>query len=106
MPVAVNEVSVPSEVMFGCADAETVPAVTALPTAPIILAPGIFVSPAPDPIKRPDVVIFPITSRYNRSSTTFRLEYNTLELSVVPVSAPAAILVAVIPVNSEPLPIK
>ena len=57
LPVpTLNTVSVPTEVMFGCAAVVTVPAVVALAalvaldTVPVTLAPGILVNPAPDPL--------------------------------------------------------
>ena len=81
-------------------------ATNALATCPEILAPGMLVSPAPDPINLPDVVTLPTTLRYNKSSTTFKLEYSTFELNVVPVNALAAIFVAVMPVINAPLPSK
>ena len=48
-PVTVSAVNVPTEVMLGCAAVVTVPAVVAEATVPVTLAPGILVSPAPDP---------------------------------------------------------
>ena len=82
------------------------PAVKALATCPEMFAAGTFVNPAPDPINLPLVVTLPTTSRYNKSSTTCRLEYSTLELNVVPVNAAAEMFVAVMPVKKAPLPIK
>ena len=108
-PVELTDVSTPTLVMFGCAAAVTVPAVTApvaLGTVPVMLAPGMFVNPAPDPINCPVVVILPTTSRYNKSSTTFRLEYNTLELKTSPTNALAFTPEVDIPVSNAPLPIK
>ena len=104
LPVAVNEVSVPTEVIFGCALTYTVPDTKALATCPETLAPGIFVSPAPDPINLPVVVTLPATSRYNKSSTTFKLEYITFELNVSPTNVLAFTLDVAIPVNNAPLP--
>ena len=75
-------------------------------TAPVTLTPGMLVRPAPDPINLPVVVTLPITSKYNKSSTTFRLEYNTLELSTSPTNALAFTPEVDMPVNSAPLPIK
>ena len=109
LPVAVNEVSVPTLVIFGCAAVVTVPAVTAsvaLATVPVTLAPGMLVKPAPDPMNLPCVVTLPTTSRYNKSSTTFRLEYNTLELKTSPINALAFTPDVDIPVSRAPLPIK
>ena len=53
LPVELNEVNIPTEVMLGCAAVVTVPAVVAdvaNGTVPVTLAPGIAVSPAPDPL--------------------------------------------------------
>ena len=109
LPVELTDVSTPTLVMFGCAAAVTVPAVVAtvaLGTVPTTLAPDMFDKPAPDPINCPVVVMLPITSRYNRSSTTFRLEYNTLALKTSPINALALTSDADTPVNWLPLPIK
>ena len=78
----------------------------ALATGPDTLAPGIFVSPAPDPMNLPVVVTLPITSKYSKSSTIFRLEYSTFELKVSPTNALAFTLDADMPVSNAPLPIK
>ena len=51
LPDTLNAVSVPTLVMLPCAAVVTVPAVVALDTVPVTLAPGMFVSPAPDPKK-------------------------------------------------------
>ena len=109
LPVELTDVNTPTLVMFGCAAVVTVPAVVALvalDTVPVMFAPGIFVKPEPDPMNCPVVVILPTTSRYNKSSTTLRLEYNTLELSVVPTKALALTLDADTPVRNAPLPSK
>ena len=53
LPVTVSAVSVPTDVILGCAAVVTVPAVVAdvaLGTVPVTLPPGIDVSPAPDPL--------------------------------------------------------
>ena len=73
---------------------------------PEILAAGIFVKPAPDPMNLPEVVTLPSTSKYNKLSTTCKLEYLTFELSVVPTNVPALIFYMVIPVSNAPLPMK
>ena len=49
VPVTLNEVSVPTEVMFGCALVYTVPATAALATCPVILPAGIEVNNEPLP---------------------------------------------------------
>ena len=109
LPVELTDVNTPTLVMFGCAAVVTVPAVVAtvaLGTVPTTLAPDMFDNPAPDPINCPVVVMLPITSRYSRSSTTFRLEYNTLELKTSPTNAFAFTPEVDIPVSNAPLPIK
>ena len=53
LPLTDNDVSVPTDVMLPCAAVVTVPAVVALValgTVPVTLAPGIKVSPAPEPV--------------------------------------------------------
>ena len=60
-------INVPTEVMFGCAAVVTVPAIVALDTVPVILAPVIDVNPDPLPVNIPvfavtaEVVIVPLT---------------------------------------------
>ena len=55
--VTVNPVSVPTDVMLGCAAVVTVPAVVAEATVPVTLPPGILVSPAPDPLNCDPVTV-------------------------------------------------
>ena len=62
LPVTAKLLSVPTEVILGCAAVVTVPAVVAevaLATVPVTLPPGIDVSPAPDPLNC-DPVIWPV----------------------------------------------
>ena len=76
-PLTTNDVSVPTEVILGCAFVVTVPAVVvnpavtayiALETLPITLAPARFDNPLPLPANRPVIdvkfteVIFPFTA--------------------------------------------
>ena len=49
-PVALTLLNVPTDVMFGCAAVVTVPAVVAVATVPVTLAPGMLVNPAPEPL--------------------------------------------------------
>ena len=51
VPVTPRDVSVPSELMLGCAEAVTVPALDATDTVPVTFAPARFESPPPSPVK-------------------------------------------------------
>jgi hypothetical protein len=51
VPLTPNDVSVPREVMFGCAFVYTVPATNALLACPVTFAPAILNIPAPLPEK-------------------------------------------------------
>ena len=60
LPLELNEVSVPTLVMLGCAAVVTVPvvaAVVALPTVPVTLAPVIELSPDPLPFMLAPVML-------------------------------------------------
>jgi hypothetical protein len=50
LPVTLNDVNVPTDVMFGCALVVTVAAVVADATVPLMLPAGIAVSSAPEPL--------------------------------------------------------
>jgi hypothetical protein len=54
VPLAPNEVNVPTLVMLGCAFVVTVPAVVAALTVPVTLAPAIALSPLPLPVITPE----------------------------------------------------
>ena len=56
-PLDVIEVNVPTEVIFDCAFVVTVPAVTALVTLPLTLAPCILLIVLPLPINCPPVIV-------------------------------------------------
>ena len=51
LPVTTKLVSVPTEVMFGCALVYTVPEINALPTCPVTFEPCMLLKLLPDPIK-------------------------------------------------------
>ena len=51
VPVTPRDVSVPSELIFGCAEDVTVPALDATDTVPVTLAPARFERPPPSPVK-------------------------------------------------------
>ena len=57
LPVTARLVSVPTDVILPCAAVVTVPAVVAAGTVPVTLAPGIEVSPAPDPLNCEPVTV-------------------------------------------------
>ena len=82
-------------------------ATVALGTTPVILAPGMPVNPAPDPMNLPLVVTLPSTLTDNKLPTVVKLEYRTFELKVLPTKALALEFALVaIPVRNAPLPIK
>ena len=65
LAVTVRLLSVPTDVMLGCAAVVTVPAVVAELTVPETLPPGIDVKPAPDPkyveaVMLPDALMRPM----------------------------------------------
>ena len=62
LPLTDKAVNIPTEVMLACAASLTVLATDALGTAPVTLAPGIEVSPAPDPLNLPAATL-PLTDK-------------------------------------------
>ena len=81
---------------------------------PALIMPAVIILPAvtlPVAVTRPDVAklpetVLPDTLKLVRVPTLVRLENNTLLLRVLPVRLPASTLVAVTPVNCDPLPMK
>jgi hypothetical protein len=67
LPLTVSELSVPTDVILGCAAVVTVPAVVALDTVPVTFAPAIALNPLPLPVNTPvfavnaDAVTVPLT---------------------------------------------
>ena len=83
VPVTPRDVSVPSELIFGCAEAVTVPALDATDTVPVTLAPARFERPPPSPVKRtptrgPDRVP-PVKGRKFNAGVPVKVPYGITE---------------------------
>ena len=83
VPVTPRDVRVPTELMLGCAEAVTVPALDATDTVPVTFAPARFERPPPSPVKSvptrgPDKTP-PVRGKKLKAGEPVRVPYGMIE---------------------------